>query len=125
MAGRWAFPEWTAELDIYVDWREWRFLWSVGYVGHSREERAFDPGTTNVDRIRRTPSKDYHTLSARYTSPNDWQVIASVRNLFDSDPPIVSDGQGSNSASRIFNTIPGAGYDLLGRTFVLQVSKGF
>ncbi|MYK28683.1 MAG: TonB-dependent receptor, partial [Gammaproteobacteria bacterium] len=125
LAGRWGFPKWTAELDIYVDWREWRFLYSVGYVGHSREERQFDPGTTNVDRIRRTPSKDYHTLSARYTSPNDWQVIASVRNLFDSDPPIVSDGQQSNSAGRIFNTIPGAGYDLLGRTFVLQISKGF
>ncbi len=125
LAGRWGFPEWTAELDIYVDWRDWRFLWNVNYVGHSREERAFDPDTTNVDRIRRTPSKDYHTLSARYTSPNDWQVIASVRNLFDSDPPILSDGQGSNSASRVFNTIPGAGYDLLGRTFVLQISKGF
>ena len=125
LAGRWGFPEWSAELDTYVDWRDWRFLWRVGYVGHSREERVFDPGTTNVDRIRRTPSKDYHTLSVRYTSPNDWQVIATVRNLFDSDPPIVSDGQGSNSARRVFNTIPGAGYDLLGRTFVLQVSKEF
>ncbi len=125
LAGRWGLPEWSAELDIYLDWRDWRFLWSLGYVGPSREERIFDPGTTNVDRIHRTPSKDYHTLSARYTSANDWQVIASVRNLFDSDPPIVSDGQGSNSAYRIFNTIPGAGYDLLGRTFVLQISKGF
>ncbi len=123
--GRWGYPEWTAELDFYVDWRDWRFLWAISYVGHTREERVFDPDTTNVDRIRRTPSKDFHTLSARYTSPNDWQVIATVRNLFDTDPPIVSDGQGSNSATRIFNTIPGAGYELLGRMFILQVSRQF
>ncbi len=124
LAGRWGLPEWSAQLDFYVDWRDWRFLYRMGYLSHTREERQFDPDTTDVDRIRRTPAKDYHTLSARYTSPNDWQVIATVRNLFDSDPPIVSD-QGSNSARRFLNTIPGAGYDLLGRTFVLQISKGF
>ncbi len=123
--GRWGFPHWRAQLDVYVDWRDWRFLYSVSYVGRTAESPVFDPDTTNVDRINETNAKDYHTISARYTSPNDWQMIASVRNLFDRDPPIVSDGQGSDSGFRIFNTLPGTGYRLLGRTFVLQVSKAF
>lgn len=123
--GRWGFPEWSAELDLNVDWKDWRFLWSVNYIGETEEEPVFDRGTTNRDRINKTDKYFNHTLSARYTSPNDWQIIASLRNVFDEEPPIVSDGQGSNSATRVFNTLPGTGYDLLGRTLVLRFSKGF
>ncbi len=123
--GRWGFPEWTGGIDVYADYKDWRFLWSTNYIGSSEEEPVFDPGTTNRDRINETDDVFYHTLSARYTSPDDWQLIATVRNVFDEDPPIVSDGQNSSSATRVFNTLPGVGYDLLGRTFVLQFSKGF
>ncbi|MBX2847496.1 MAG: TonB-dependent receptor [Acidiferrobacterales bacterium] len=125
LEGRWGFPEWTGDLDLYAEWRDWRFLWNLNYIGDTEEEPVFDPDTTNRDRINATDSFVYHTLSARYTSPNDWQVIATVRNITDEEPPIVSDGQSSDSATRVFNTLPGVGYDLLGRTFVLQFSKGF
>ncbi|MEM7358170.1 MAG: TonB-dependent receptor [Pseudomonadota bacterium] len=125
LEGRWGFPEWTGELDLYLDWRDWRFLWSINYIGSSEEEPVFDPNTTNRDRFNRTDASFYHTISARYTSPNDWQVIATIRNVFDEEPPLISDGQGSNSAGRVFNTLPGVGYDLIGPTFVLQFSKSF
>ena len=125
LEGRWGYPEYTGELDLYADWKDWRFLWNMSYVGSSEEEPVFDPGTQNRDRFNRTDSYVYHTLSARYTSPNDWQVIATLRNLTDEEPPIVSDGQQSDSATRVFNTLPGVGYDLLGRTLVIQFSRKF
>ncbi|MCH2189692.1 MAG: TonB-dependent receptor [Gammaproteobacteria bacterium] len=125
LEGRWGFPEYTGELDLYADWKDWRFLWNMSYIGSSEEEPVFDPGTENRDRINATDSIVYHNLSARYTSPNEWQAILTIRNLLDEEPPLVSDGQQSNSATRVFNTLPGVGYDLLGRTIVLQFSKQF
>lgn len=125
LEGRWGFPEWSGDLDVYLDWKDWRFLWNMDYIGSTEEDPVFDPGTTNQDRISETDDILYHTLSARYTSPDDWQLIATVRNVFDEDPPIVSDGVDTDSATRFFNTLPGTGYDLLGRTFVLQFSKQF
>ena len=63
-------------------------------------------------------------MSVRYRA-DTWEVIGTVRNLADKLPPIVSDGCGSATAARVYNTIPGAGYDLLGRSYTLQLSKGF
>ena len=55
----------------------------------------------------------------------NWQVIGTVRNLFDINPPIMGDSVGSQTANRFFNTLPAAGYDLRGRSFILQGSMGF
>lgn len=125
MEGKWGFPHWSSRLDTTVNWRDWRFFYTVSHIGPSEEDPVFDPGTKNRDRINATDTEHYHSISARYTSPDKWQIIASVRNLFDRGPPIVSDGQGSNSANRIFNTLPGSGYLLRGRVFVLQFAKEF
>ena len=47
----------------------------------------------------------------------------TVRNIFDKQPPLVGDSVPRDETSRIFNTLPGVGYDILGRTFVVQFSK--
>lgn len=122
LEGRWGFPRWSAELETRFDWRDFRFAWLVDFIGESRETPVTDPGTTNIDRYFRTPNVAYHTLSVRY-SGNDWQVIGTVRNVLNKDPPFISGGQGQDGANRFLNTLPGVGYDLFGRTFVLQVSQ--
>jgi len=48
-----------------------------------------------------------------------------LRNVFDNQPPLVADGVPRDATSRIFNTLPGVGYDLLGRTLVMQVYRSF
>ena len=63
-------------------------------------------------------------VSLRYAG-DDWEIIGSVRNLFDKDPPFVSGGQGADGASRFLNTLPGVGYDLFGRSFTLRFAKRF
>ncbi|MEM7277391.1 MAG: TonB-dependent receptor [Pseudomonadota bacterium] len=126
LAGRWGLPQWTADADIRVDYRDWTFNWRVDWIGNSAQVPNFDPGTTNIDRVFQTGHNTTNSVSARY-SANDWELIATITNVLDSDPPIVPDGYPGNQtgANRIFNTLPGVGYDVLGRTFVLQYSRGF
>ena len=50
-----------------------------------------------------TKDKLYHTVSARWRNTN-WDVIGTVQNVFDKDPPGVGDGVPRNATGRIFNT---------------------
>ena len=123
LEGRWGFPRLSANTQIRYDWRDWRFGWFVDFIGESEEAPQFDPGTTNQDRQNRMPNMLYHTLSLRYPQA-DWEAIATVRNVFDTDPPYASDTTGIE-VNRFYNTLPGVGYDLLGRSYVLQLSYRF
>lgn len=116
-AGKWGFPEWSAQADIRVDWRDWTFFYNIDWIGDVSEEPV-------PNLICSTGSVTYNAATVRYRGA-EWEVLGTVRNILDADPPIVSDGCGSGSATRVFNTLPGTGYDLMGRTFVLQLSKGF
>ena len=122
---RWGFPKWTGVLDVLLDYRDWRFFWRANFIGHTdSEEPVYDPGTTNVDRMHWTDNHWEHTFTVRWTNA-DWTVLGTVRNIFDKQPPLVADGVPRNETTRIFNTLPGVGYDLFGRSFVLQVAREF
>ncbi len=120
----WGFPKWTGILDVIVDYRDWRFFWRMDVIGDSTEDPVYDPGTTNVDRMYWTENHWEHTLSVRWNNA-DWTVLGTLRNIFDKQPPLVADGVPRNETSRFFNTLPGVGYDIFGRTFVLQVAREF
>lgn len=115
--GRWGFPQWVAQADLRVDWRDWTFFYNVDWIDDSQE-----PPVPN--RICKTDEQTYHAASVRYTG-SDWEIIGTVRNIADNDPPLPADGCGSQSAGRLFNTIRGVGYDLVGRAYILQISKAF
>lgn len=121
---KWGFPEWRGDLDVTVDWKNWQFNWRIDWIGKQSEDPVFDPGTTNVDRDSSIPHEFYHTLSARWTQ-GPWEVLGVIRNLSDEDPPIVPDGSGTLSATRVFNTLPGVGYPLFGRTYTLSIGREF
>ena len=122
--GHWGYPEWSGALDLRIDYRDWTFFWRVRMIGDTAEDPVYDPDTTNVDRPFRTKNEWYHTPSVRYRK-GDWDIIATVRNLFDNQPPVVADGVPRNETTRIFNILPGVGYDRIGRSYVLQVSRRF
>ena len=122
--GKWGYPDWSAGGDFIVDYRDWRFQWTVNWIGNQSEDPVFDPGTMNLDRPVKTGTATYNTLGVRYTA-DSWQVVGTIRNMFDEDPPIVGDNVGSQTANRIFNTLPGVGYELLGRSYILQASLFF
>ena len=114
---RWGFPDWVAQIDFQIDWRDWTFFYNIDWIDSTAEEPV-------DNRICETESKLYSAASVRYRG-SDWEVIGTARNIFDIDPPIVSDGCSSKTAARVYNTIPGAGYDLVGRAYIVQASKSF
>ncbi|WP_308365235.1 MULTISPECIES: TonB-dependent receptor domain-containing protein [unclassified Microbulbifer] len=115
--GAFGFPHWRGDMDVGIDYKEWEFNWRIDYIGSTAEE-------PNERLITQTDNELYHTISARYTQ-GDWRLLATVRNLLDDEPPIVSDGTGSVSATRVFNTLPGSGYPMFGRTFMVQLGYEF
>jgi iron complex outermembrane receptor protein len=122
--GHFAFPHWSGEMDVRVDWKDWNFFWTIDWIGKTDEGPVFDPGTENVDRVTSTGDEYYHTLATRWQKGN-WTVVGTVRNVLDSEPPVVADGSGTLTAARVFNTLPGTGYPLFGRTFVMQIGYQF
>ena len=120
----WGYPKWSGELDIRVNYRDWTAFWRLYYIGNTSEDPVYDPDTNNLDRVVRTKKTLYHTASLRWRN-NEWDVIASIQNVFDKKPPIVGDSVPRDETTRIANTLPGVGYHLFGRTFVVQVAKQF
>ncbi len=122
--GNWGYPKWIARTDFRIDYRDWTFFWRARMVGKSHEDPVFDPGTANRDRPTSTDNEWYHSATLRWQN-TDWVVLATLRNVFDNKPPSVADGVPRDETTRVFNTIPGAGYDLLGRSLVFQVARQF
>lgn len=118
----WGFPKWLGAMDVIVDYRDWLLFWRTDFIGASAAAPVYDPDTTNVDRQHWTDKHWEHTLTASYQA-SDWQLSMTVRNLFDKQPPLVGDGVPREETARIFNTLPGVGYDILGRTVVVQFSR--
>ncbi|MCE2390650.1 MAG: TonB-dependent receptor [Proteobacteria bacterium] len=112
--GHYTFPKWTGEADIRFQRDKWMVQWYVRYIGHTREtDYVNDPNwITSVDAIF------YHSLSVRYRDDdNGWSWTVGVRNLFDKDPPVVSQsGSTSSLTTNVYFNVPlGAGFDLSGR----------
>jgi iron complex outermembrane receptor protein len=59
----------------------------------------------------------YHNLSAAYHLNDDWQVTGGIKNLFDTEPEEVPDGNDMNTVPNI--------YDVVGRTFFINTSYKF
>jgi len=119
--GRWGFPRLSANSQVRYDWRDWQFGWFMDFIGESEEDPI--PNADAQNRQNRSPNMLYHTLSLRYRQSN-WEAIASVRNVLDTEPPYLADGH-TTTVTRFINTLPGAGYDLLGRSYVMQLSYKF
>ena len=59
----------------------------------------------------------YHNVSAAYHINDAWQVTGGIKNLFDTEPEEVPDGNDMNTVPNI--------YDVVGRTFFVNTSYQF
>jgi iron complex outermembrane receptor protein len=59
----------------------------------------------------------YHNISAAYHINDAWQVTSGIKNLFDTEPEEVPDGNDMNTVPNI--------YDVVGRTFFINTSYKF
>ena len=113
-------PEFTATADVAYTWDKWRVRYGVEWVQgmDSYDYYGEDPATSIYD----LEVDDYfqHNASVQYTA-DGWTVTAGVRNLLNEDPPTISSGV----YNRVGNAPLYSGYDYLGRTAFVNLTKSF
>jgi outer membrane receptor protein involved in Fe transport len=113
-------PKYSANVDVTYTMGNWRFRYGVDWLD-SMDSYAFleeDPATSIYD----FEVGDYqeHYMSVRYTN-EEWQVTAGMRNIFDEEPPVISQGY----YNRQGNAPLYSGYDYFGREAFFQLAKVF
>lgn len=114
-------PKWSGNLDLNYEVKAWRFFWGMDWVG-SQDSYAYleeDPATSSY--LLKVPSYMTHTAAVRYKA-STWEATVGVRNLMDKKPPSISAQAGYN---RVGNAPLYSGYDYVGRTFYVNLTKSF
>lgn len=152
--GSWTNPEWRGNLTTRVSRGDWSALWRARYVGEQATiftdttpgstqphgQRNYvactaalieigcyetrDPETNQLlfsSVINEQPGTFYHDLSVTYNQ-DTWVLRAGVNNVLNESPALIDAGGGSTQR---FNMPLGAGYDLIGRSFFVNVTKQF
>lgn len=113
-------PEFTGTADVSYAWDKWRLRYGVEWIQgmDSYEFYEEDPATSIYD----LEVGDYfqHNTSVQYTA-DGWTVTAGVRNLWNENPPVISAGV----YNRVGNAPLYSGYDYLGRTAFVNLTKSF
>lgn len=116
-----AVPEFTGSMDVTWNQGPWRVRYGMDWIAgmESYSYYKLDKSTTQFD----FDVGDYflHSLSVRYAPEKDWSLTAGVRNLADTDPPVISAGQ----YNRVGNSPLYSGYDYAGRTVFVNLQKSF
>lgn len=113
-------PEFTGTADVSYAWDKWRLRYGVEWIQgmDSYDYYEEDPATSIYD----LEVGDYfqHNTSVQYTA-DGWTVTAGVRNLWNENPPVISAGV----YNRVGNAPLYSGYDYLGRTAFVNLTKSF
>jgi len=148
--GEFGFPSWTASGVATLSVKDFNFNWRTRFIGATEQDEdgiddfgnAFGLDTTasgfadtfsdtclgpafgdvNCRDVGFADRYFVHNASIAYRNEDsDYGVSIGINNILDEDPPFV-DGSEVLSLS---NVPIGNGYAVNGRTFVLQVRKGF
>ncbi|MDO9608961.1 MAG: TonB-dependent receptor [Brevundimonas sp.] len=113
-------PEFTGTADVSYAWDKWRVRYGVEWIQGTDSYAYYeeDPATSDLD----LETDDYwlHNASVQYAS-DGWTATLGVRNLFNEDPPTISSGY----YNRVGNAPLYSGYDYLGRTAFVNLTKSF
>ena len=118
-------PKYTANFDATYTYRQWKLRYGLDWIAAMNSysySAVFDPpvNKNDVPFVFDVPDYFLHQLSIQYTG-GSWQATFGVRNLLNKEPPQISSGQ----YDRVGNAPLYSGYDYLGRTFFLDLSKTF
>lgn len=119
-------PEYTGSLDLSYSVKSWRVRYGLDWVDKTSSYDYYADGDADLrDEYYNfydldAPSYVLHNISVQYQG-DTWTATGGVRNVMDKEPPSISNGV----ISTIGNAPLYSGYDYLGRTFFLNVSKTF
>ncbi|WAC59370.1 TonB-dependent receptor domain-containing protein [Brevundimonas sp. SL130] len=113
-------PEFTGTADVSYAWDKWRVRYGVEWIQGTDSYAYYeeDPATSDLD----LEADDYwlHNASVQYAS-DGWTATIGVRNLLNDNPPTISSGY----YNRVGNASLYSGYDYLGRTAFVNLTKSF
>ena len=113
-------PRWTGVVDFTYTWRKLTARYGFDWIDDTESYtiNRIDPATSTE--ILAVPDYFTHYASLRYKTEK-FEITAGVQNLFDKEPPQISFGRNN----RIGNAPLYSGYDYVGRTLFVSVSKSF
>lgn len=133
--GEWYVPDWTFRYQGRVTYDRWRVVWTIDYLDGMKSDAAFIDPWDDISGIADTclgPPNDVlcrdvewtgdyvtHAISVFYNA-DAWGARVGVSNVFEEAPPRVNEGPTTSS-----NVPLGAGYDLHGRVFFLELRATF
>jgi len=125
--GEFGFPRWRATATGILGWQDFQFLWRSRFIDNMRTDTTFTAtsalfecnqvGTGTCTFVDDTPHYFVHDAAVTYAA-DTWRFRAGVNNVFNERPPLLD-----VATSR--SDIRGVGYDLIGRTYFVNVTKAF
>ena len=131
------YPQWKGQLGLRLNVEDFRFTWVTNYVGETQQPAEYLDDWSDVNQSSRgdtcfgppddvycrdfADTDEYWLHSASvYWYGDSFTVGAGIRNVFDEEPPFVDSQEGAYFTT--INRVPiGAGYDLFGRTYFVNV----
>jgi iron complex outermembrane receptor protein len=137
-AGDYGNPYWRFTANQNLRFDDFSVAWQVRYIGdyRPREISEVDGGLVgapaNCDGANagdvvykpcfKVDAIWYHDLSVAYTQ-DTWAIRFGIQNVLDQDPPQIDED--ASAALNARNVPVGVGYDNVGRSFFMNVSKSF
>ena len=134
-------PKFTGDLNLIWNKDDWRFLWSVDYFGSTSdlEDFTFATGSPDgcgiVDTVHPAPycvdivaeRKIYNSASvSKSFSEERFEVILGVANIFDTEPPRISEfGINRRQVTNVGAVPFQSQYDFVGRRVFLNLKAAF
>ncbi len=119
-------PEWVGDAEVQLRQGDFTYSWFIDYIGPTDNEVFFpalagDYFGRQARIINSTDPWLSHDVSVRWRG-DQLTVTGGVLNMFDAQPPVISDGAGQ----RLQNyALAATQYDLRGRTFFVRVGYEF
>ncbi len=113
------YAESNAQFDLQANIRDWTLYYGFDYIEGQEDYsiNEIDPATSIFDLD--TDDIYYHDVAARYNG-DGWSAQIGIQNVADETPELVSD-----VIAFVGNAPFQTGYDWRGRTFFLNLTKGF
>jgi iron complex outermembrane receptor protein len=123
-------PKWTGDLDLRFERGPWTFRYGVKYIGPMDGSEDAPPvffAGEEVELDLHAGTYWEHGASVQWDWNEKAQVTFGVNNLFNVDPKVVSTHATSSAYDpvRIGNFFNYSGYDILGRTLFMNVTRKF
>ncbi len=113
-------PKLTGTADFTYTYKQWTARYGLDWIQGTESYTLNGIVEANSTEVLRVPDYTTAYASIRYRG-DKFEITAGVQNLFDRDPPQISFGRNN----RIGNAPLYSGYDYVGRTLFVNVTKSF